>query len=269
MKQNQTRILASLTVAGALALGSSAASAQLAGYYIGVDGRQTIPSGTYAGLENPNYNRLTLLLNHGDHYHSKGIHLYTGPNLGADTATTISSSNYLPEGAAAPFSLTVGTGLYAGKLVSFFDPSSYQSNITFDFTDSLAGFSLGSDEQILHDSSGSRWNGSLGDAHVHLVLDFLTPGLNVGDAGNLSIMSNPGDDWHVSAGFAPTFWTELGAGEGVYIARFKLVDEEGIFGDSGTFEYRFQVTAVPEPSAFATLAGTAALGFAALRRRRR
>jgi PEP-CTERM motif len=258
-----------LALVAASLLGVSSASAQSAGYYIGYDGLTTITTGTYAGLANPNYNNLVLLYNHGDHYHGKGVYRYTGPNLGANTAVELNPSNYLPEGANPPILLSAGSGFYDGKLVSSFYAESEFSNLTFDFTDTLDAFADGSPEHVLHNSSGGRWAGLLGDAHVHLVLESVTPGLNIGDAGNLNIMSAPGDDFHLVSGFSPVFWTDANASEGTYGARFRLTDDENLFTDSGTFEFRFEVAAVPEPSSYAALAGLASLGLVAFRRRRR
>ncbi len=48
------------------------------GFYVGLDGFEILSTGTYAGLENPNYNRLTFLYVHrnenrpeSSHFHSK------------------------------------------------------------------------------------------------------------------------------------------------------------------------------------------------------
>ncbi len=285
MTQTSTRTLAFLTVAGALALAPSlsAHDTSIASYIVGVDGLATITSGAYAGLPNPNYGRLTLLFAHtypdapaGNHYHSKGVYRHTGPNLGPDTATEINPNNFLPEGALAPLTLSLATGgLYDGKLVSTIGSPS-DANYAFSFltlqdVDQLRDFDPGAPETILLNSSGGRWAGSISGADVHLELVFLTPGLNVGVGANLNAFSAPGDDWHLgdSFSFTPTFWTALNAAPGTYVAQFKLTDESGAFLESGTFEYRFEVVAIPEPSAFAALAGAAALGLAATRRRRR
>ena len=63
--------------------------AALVSYYIGVDGMQTIGTGEFTGMANPNANRLTFLYAHPDeetpansHYHSKGIFRYQ-PGTGA------------------------------------------------------------------------------------------------------------------------------------------------------------------------------------------
>lgn len=277
-------LAAAASVAALLASGavSHAKDPDIASYIVGVDSRTTIPSGTYAGLNNPNHNRLTLLFAHtyvdtpaSNHYHSKGVYVYTGPNLGASTATTVSSSNFLPEGTLPPLTLTLASGgFYDGKLVSAPIADPLDQNYAFSFltledVDKLRGFGPTDPETILLDSSSGRWNGSLAGADVHLELVFRTPGLNIGVGALTNAFVNPGDDWHLedSFSFTPTFWTEANVDIGTYIAQFKLVDENAVFGDSGTFEFRFQV--IPEPSAAAALAGFTALGLVATRRRHR
>lgn len=278
------RLIAPAFLAGALALATgttaSATDPNIGKYFVGVDGLPTILSGTYAGLPNPNFGRLTFLYAHtyeatpaSNHYHSKGRYEYFGPNLGADTATRVNPSNFLPEGNRPPLLLTPGFGLFAGKLASnpYTDPT--DTNYPFSFleiqdTGKLAGHAPGSPKDILFNSSGGRWNGSLLGADVHLELVFLTPGLNVGSLTALSIMANPGDDLHLEDSFAftPVFWTEANAALGTYIAQFKLTDANGLFADSGTFEFRFQV--IPEPSTYAAIFGAIVLALALLRRRR-
>jgi hypothetical protein len=249
-------------------------NAAFVSYYVGVDGLSTIASGAYAGLPNPNYNRLTFLYAHvypdtpaSNHYHSKGVFQYTGPNLGAgQTTTQINPASYLPEGTAPPLLMTVETGgMYEGKLVSApvaGNPFSFQ---TIQDTGKLSGFAPGSGESILLNSSANRWSGSITGADVHLELVSLSYGLNVGNSGLLNLFTNPGDNFHLddSFSFNPVFWSDADAEAGIYTARFKLTDESGNFGDSGTFEYRFNI--VPEPSS--ALLG--AVGVLALVRRRR
>jgi hypothetical protein len=284
---SSARVAAFATAALVLAAAPAALAKDpdIAGYLVGVDGLATIASGTYAGLANPNYQRLTFLFAHtyvdtpaSNHYHSKGIYRYTGPNLGSGTAVEVSTSNFLPEGNIAPVTLTLASGgAYDGKLVSapIAEPDARHpfSFFTIEDTGKLTGFVPGAPETILLNSSSGRWNGPLTGADVHLQLVSLTPGLNVGVGSLLNAFVNPGDDWHLedSFSFTPTFWTELNATPGNYVAQFKLTDEAEIFGDSGTFEFRFEVpaAAIPEPSAFAALAGLGALGLAATRRRAR
>lgn len=266
-----------LTAIGALAL-AVPAHAAIASYYVGVDTLQNFATGTYAGQANPNFGRLTMLYAHpnyttpsGSHYHSKGVYTLTGP-AGSPTITT-STSNYLPEGTVPPITLTTGTGLYGGKLVSnpytdTEDPGYHFSLLTLLDTQSLAGSTIGSAEQYLYNSSSDRWTGAIGDADVHLTLVGLSAGLHVGDAGSLTIgLETAGDDFHLgeSINFTPVFWVDGTAAPGTYTATFKLTDESDTLGESGNFEYRF--TVVPEPSSVLLLGGAALAGL--LRRKRR
>jgi hypothetical protein len=269
-------------VTAALAASAALASAHdLPSYIVGVDSLPTIASGTFAGLANPNYNRLTFLFAHtypvtpaSNHYHSKGVYRYDPASTAGSPVVQVNPSNYVPEGTNPPITLSLGTGDYAGKLVSTpLDSSSASyafSFMTIADVDSLRGFGSGSPEDILLNSSSGRWSASIAGADVHLELVFLSAGLNVGVGSNLNALDAPGDEFHLgdSFGFTPTFWTQLNAAPGTYVAQFKLIDESGTFGDSGTFEYRFEVAAIPEPSSAAALAGFAILGLALTHRRR-
>jgi hypothetical protein len=263
---------------------ASAHDLDIPSYIVGVDNLPTIASGTFAGMANPNYNRLTFLFAHtypvtpaSNHYHSKGVYRYDPASSAESPLIQVNPSNYVPEGANPPITLSIGTGDYSGKLVSNpLDPS--DAGYAFSFmtiadVDSLRGFGSGSPEDILLNSSSGRWSASIAGADVHVELVFLSDGLNVGVGSDLNAFVNPGDDHHLadSFSFTPTFWTEFDAAPGTYIAQFKLTDENGTFGDSGTFEYRFAVAAssIPEPSSTAALAGFAILGLAVARRRRR
>jgi len=79
------------------------------GIYVGIDGRQTIPTGVYTGLANPTANRLIFLFDHGDHFHGIGAYSYTGP-AGAPTIVPTSTNNRLPEitSGESPLPLTAG-----------------------------------------------------------------------------------------------------------------------------------------------------------------
>lgn len=248
-------------------------SAAIATYFVGVDSLATIASGEFAGQANPNYNRLTFLYAHtyettpaNNHYHSKGIYRYQ-PGSGAAPVIEMSPSNYLPETASKLISFTGGDGLYAGKSVAFRDPLLHESQIDLRDTADLGGFAAGTGENVLFNSSAGRWTGSFAGADVHLVLVSISDGLNIGSASALDIgLNRAGDEFHLGADvdFSPVFWTDGEALPGTYSATFKLVDEEGLFGDSGNFSFQFGV--VPEPSA-ALLSGLGVLGLL-LRRRR-
>ena len=271
----------------ALLASISAASAHdldIPSYIVGVDNLSTIASGTFAGMANPNYQRLTFLFAHtypvtpaSNHYHRKAIYRYDPDSTPSSPVVQVSPSNYVPEGANPPITLSLGTGFYAGKLVSNpLAPS--DSSYAFSFTtiadvDSLSGFGAGSPEDILLNSSSGRWSASIAGADVHLELVSLSAGLHVGDSANFDLVSGAGDEIHLGDDFAftPVFWTDASATAGLYTAQFKLTDESGTFGESGVFEYRFEVaaSAIPEPASAAALAGLAILGLAATRRRAR
>ncbi len=286
---NTSRSFARAGLAVAALLASAATSLAkdpaIAGYFVGVDGLANIATGTFATLPNPNHDRLTFLYAHTypanpatNHYHSKGIYRYAPSSTFASPVIEQSPSNFLPEGAIAPLTLSLASGgAYDGKLVSaplpVSDPRHGFSFMTIEDTGKLTGFGPTDGQTTLLNSSSGRWNGTLSGADVHLVLVGLTPGLNVGVGLDLNAFVNPGDDYHLADSFSfnPTFWTELNAAPGLYTAQFMLTDEEGIFGDSGTFEFRFEVAAtpIPEPSSAAALAGFVMLGLAAAKRRRR
>lgn len=262
------RSTVALAAAGFL-LTALKSDAALFSYYIAVDGQQTIPTGAYAGLPNPNANRLTLLYAHpeADHYHAKAVYRYQPGSPVGSPVIEVNPANYLPEGTRSPLAMTAGSGIYSGKSVVLEDTSDGYSLIDFRDTDDLAGFAPGTAEHTMFNSSSGRWTGSIAGADVHLVLVWKTEGLNIGSDSSLSIgLNQPNNEYHLSddVNFSPVFWTEQDAVPGVYVAQFKLVDEEGLFGDSGTFEFRFNV--VPEPSSALLAAGAAALGL--LRRRR-
>lgn len=249
------------------------ADAALFNYYVGTDSLATIAAGEFAGQPNPNAGRMTLLYAHhneitpaSNHYHSKGIFRFQ-PGSGAAPIIELSPSNYLPEGSNPPLLMGASTGIYDGKLTAIQDPGNDFSMITIKGVDDLMGFGAGTGEEFLLNSSGGRWAGSLAGSDPHLVLVSLSEGLNIGNATSLSLgLFEAGDDYHLGENpdFSPVFWTEANAELGLYTAQFQLVDEEGLFGDSGTFELRFQV--VPEPSSALLLGAAALLG---LSRRRR
>ena len=162
----------------------------LAGYYIGKDNRPIATTGDYKGLANPNYGKLTLLLNHGDHFHGIGAYDYTGPAV-SPTINDTNTNNRVPEtfSGEAPLKLKPGSGsLYGDKMVSHVYESEY-SNLKFQSIDSLAGHEPGSDEDVLFNSSGGRWNNLLSDTSIGLQLLSISDGLNVGDGQNANLFA--------------------------------------------------------------------------------
>lgn len=250
----------------------------MAEYYIGRDLRETIPSGTYAGLPNPNYNRLTWLYAHTyfstpntNHYHAKATYTYSGP--AASPVTVVSSGDFVPE-TGGRIQLLPGNGTFSGKWVSGL-------NVTEDFhdlrvlpVDTLAGFAPGSGQDILYRSGGTtptgRWMGSLAGSNISLVLTQITPGLSIVDSAGNTLVSNIGDSISLGAGnlvdFTPTFMTEAGF-QANYSAAFKLVDQGtanngGAWLESGSLVFN---VVVPEPAAVGLLAPL--VGMLGLRRR--
>lgn len=271
MKKNQLLSVALIGMGLTVSAQSQAHESGLAGYYIGIDGRAGITSGTYNGLANPNYGNLTLLLNHGDHYHGIGAYAYSGP-AGSPTTNDTNTNNRVPEISSldAPLALNWGSGsLYSGKLTSQNNSSEDYGNLTFAKVDSLAGHETGSEEQILFSSSGNRWSTLLGNTAIGLQLISATAGLFVGDHQTANLFAN-GDtislDSFLDDGFAPIFWTAANVPAGTYTAEFRLVGLNDASINSGRFYFDFAPVAVPVPAA-AWLFGSGLLGLLGLRRK--
>jgi hypothetical protein len=267
------KLSASLLVLGLGMSASAYAKSELAGYYIGIDGRVNIPSGTYAGLPEPNSGNLTLLLNHGNHYHGIGAYSYTGPAASPSINDT-NSNNRIPEtfSSEPPLTLNWGSGsLYTGKLTSQNNPSADYGNLTFARVDTLAGHETGSEEQILFNSSSNRWSTLLGTTSIGLQLISATPGLSIGNEQNTNLFAN-GDtlilDTYLDNGFAPIFWTAANAVAGTYTAEFRLIglNDESI--NSGRFYFDFAPVAVPVPAAV-WLFGSGLFGLLGLKHKRK
>ncbi len=269
MKCMKSKTLFTLAMAaGWLSAWASAASAQLAEYYIGIDNRTapfTAPAGDGGGAypDNPNYNRLTLLLNHGDHYHGIGAYTYTGP-AATPVLNDTSSNNRLPEtySGQSPLPLLPGAGLYAGKKTSQEVLGLTYSDLEMRNTQSLAGV-----DDILFNSSANRWKAAFDAAHIHIeLLSVSSPDLKVGSATNPNAFAF--GDAHLGDGneifsFTPVLWVDATAPAGSYWAEFQLTDLSGNFGNSGRFF--IDVQNVPEPTNLA-LGGLALLGVVMKRR---
>jgi PEP-CTERM motif len=238
-------------------------------FYIGVDGFPTLRSGTYQGLANPNFGRLTLLISHlsenpaSNHFHGLGSYSYAG-SASNPTINPTSANNRIPEISTKqpPLQLITGTGLYANRLISQESEAEY-SNLTMKSLASLLSYSEEGAKTLFNSSSG-RWKGSLGDATLGLELVSISDGLNVGTETTPSIFTKIGDTYTLGKGddvsFLPVFWTESSAQSGTYSATFRLRDlsSSATFKDSGTFNVDFAV--VPEPS---TLLGLGVTGLIA------
>ena len=270
-------------VAVATGLFASAVHAQLINYHVGRDNLQTLISGTYSGLANPNYQRLTFLrfnnLEVSDpatsHWHAIGTYIYTGP-AATPTIPSTNGNNRIPETFTgfAPLPLLPGSGIFAGKLVSGIPNATPQSQDHYDRLEmrpvqELASGPVGSTENFLYNSSGGRWNQPLGGgAKISLELLSHSPGLKIATQTGTQILINDldlfeigqGDDWS----FTPVFWTDGSAAPGTYSAQFRLVDGSGTYLPSGSFNLDFAV--VPEPGPLTLIA--VALTAAAIGRRR-
>lgn len=248
------------------------------GFYVGIDGRVTVPTGSFAGLAEANAGRLTLLLDYGsNHFHAIGTYSYTGPAPHPGVRDT-NRNNRIPEISSneAPVPLTAGSSLYDGKLRSNVGFSEY-SNLGVTSIQTLAGFGAGSPENILLNSSGGRWASSLSGVTVGLKLLSATAGLSVGTESVSNLFSSS-DTILLGHGntfeFKPVYWVEGSAASGTYSAEFQLVNLNPLspYEDSGRFYFDFSVATapVPEPGAYAMmLCGLGMLGLAMRRRARK
>ncbi|MBA2658099.1 MAG: PEP-CTERM sorting domain-containing protein [Nitrosospira sp.] len=273
-----TSIYASLAGLALLASFNASASARHdegIGLYIGNDGLATVASGTYAGLSNPNADRLTLLLDHGNHFHGIGAYSYIGP-VATPIVLPTNANNRIPEISSneTPLSLSAGSGLYAGTLRSAVGGSEY-SHLGIASIQSLAGHPAGGMVDVLFQSSSNRWSGPLNNVDIGIKLVESTPGLHVGTEAVKDIYGT-GDVFNLGAGnnfeFKPIYWVDASAPAGVYSATFELLNT-GIgssIKDSGTFHFDFAVSPVPEPSTYAMLvAGLLVMTWTARRRQQR
>lgn len=246
------------------------------GFYVGLDARATVPSGSYVGLPEANAARLTLLFDHGDHFHGIGTYSYAGPAPHPALLDT-NSNNRIPEGFSgeSPLSLTLGSGTYAGKLRSSVGGSEY-SFLGIASIQSLAGFASGSAEDVLFQSGANRWSSTLSGVSVGLQLVSATPGLHIGTetvdnlfANSDTILLGHGNAFE----FKPVYWVDGAAAAGTYSAEFRLVNlnPTSPYGDSGRFYFDFAVATapVPEPEHYALLiAGLPLVAWMARRRRK-
>ncbi len=232
-------------------------------FFIGLDGLNVLDRGTYAGLDNPNYNRLTLLFAHREedpttnHFHGIGAYSYSG-TVDNPIINSTSTNNRIPETYTnqPPLTLLPGTGIYRDRLISGLTNDEY-SNLKIEPIASLKN-APEPEDQYLYNSSNGRWQPSLEGATIGLQLASISNGLNIVNSGGVDILKSVGDIYTIgtsdSFSFTPTFWTDAAAPLGTYSATFKLVDlgsdnNRTAFKESGTFSFDFQVKKVPEPSA--------------------
>jgi hypothetical protein len=224
-------------------------------YFVAVDSLATLTSGTYAGLPNPNYGRLTFLFAHpseenpsSSHFHAIGAYSYAGP-VESPTVIPTNTNNRIPELSTGdlPLRLLPGTGVFEGRLASRPTGEEY-SDLRVASVQVLSGFPGDSIEGFLFRSSEGRWTAPLTDAVVALQRVSRTPGLHLAEATGAEVPPEglhalgAGDTFRV----APVYWTERTAPVGTYSATWKLVDVgtgETRLGESGRFTIDFRVPA--------------------------
>ncbi|MCU0532476.1 MAG: all3515 family Zur-repressed PEP-CTERM protein [Hydrococcus sp. Prado102] len=253
---------------------TTSASPDYEHYYIGLDGREFLTHGTYAGLANPNYNRLSFLAPHlepdptTNHFHAIGAYSYTG-SLDNPTVISTSTNNRIPEywTELSPIELLPGTGVFANQLITQKTDDEY-TNWTIAPVQSLLNYPDDRAAEYLYNSSEGGWQGSLGNAEIALELVSIAPGLGIADSTGRDLFDFVGDRYVIGQGddfsFTPVFYTSQSASAGQYSAEFRLVDvntanNRTLLAPSGTFAVDFQVRSrsVPESS---TLLGLGLLG---------
>jgi hypothetical protein len=230
MKSILVRSLQAIALAG-LTLSASQVRAQMVNLYVGLDTRQTLPSGTYAGLPNPNAGRLTLLHAHtypygqfqSGHYHAIGVYSYTGP-AGGPSINDTSAGNAIPEvyTTLPGNTLVPGQGeVWQGRLISRKTRERY-SDLRMRSVHSLAAFGAGSAEHFMFNSSGGTRTAPLTVASITLELVSKTEGLGIADTEGNPILANVGDRQVIGSGddanfeYLPVFWVEDTAEPGDY-----------------------------------------------------
>ena len=267
--------------------------ADLSQYYIGRDARPVVTTGTYSGLANPNFNRLTMLWADpvsanpsNNHYHSKGVYSYFGPNTGATTGVNpwnglFGTANIVPESPLiADILMRPGTGAFSGMLRTGFDDAAKFSNLEMRGVDDLSTYAPGTSEQFMFNSSGNRWSGLMAGSNISWELLNISPGLSIHDQSGTTIMSAAGQSYNLgnvgATGFRfkPIFAVSDSATPGTdFTATFKLTDSSTANAGSSWLEggqFQIQVTAVPEPTSIGLLVvGLVGIGVASRLKRGR
>ncbi len=254
-------------IGAAVWLAASLGQAQtMVNLYVGIDGREVLASGTYRGLPNPNYGRLTLLYAHyypygqfhRNHYHPIGAYSYTGPT-NAPVVLDTSSGNAIPEvyTGLPGVTLVPGTnGVWLGKLMSR-KTSDHYSDLRIRSVHSLSAYGEGSAERAMYLSSGGTRTNLMTGAVLALELISKSEGLNIADTNGTPILQAPGDRQIIGHGddfnfeYLPVFWVPENAEPGDYYAELRLVDVNDAggrtpFPPSGRFFFRFRVPPPPQ-----------------------
>jgi hypothetical protein len=250
------------------------ARADVITYYVGVDGRSTpfndLDGNAYP--DNPNFEHLSLLFHHGDHFHGLGLHSYSGP-AATPVLNDTNANNRTPETFTGlpPVRLLSGSGDFAGTYLSGL-LSSLPQNLEYGDYELRNVHSLAGEDDTTYHSADGRWDDAFAAAVISLELISATPGLNISFSGMPTLDLTPGNRYPLGAGdelfsLSPIFWVSGLAPFGTYSAEFRLIDESGQFGDSG--RYFIDVMTVPEPSTLGlTLLGAMAVARARRRHRR-
>lgn len=273
----KTFYAAGLLLAGSLFVGAAAQAAEpIRGsegisLYVGIDRLNTLTSGTYVGLANPNAARLTFLYDHFDHFHSIGSYSYSGP-ASAPVINSTNANNRLPEPytrispAHSAIPMTAGTGAFTGMwstaVMAAPTPAYEYSFLGIASIQSLT--SQGAAGNVLFNSSGGRWSGSFADVTVGLKLVSISDGLKVASGSTMDVFAGGVGSVLTLGGsgnllMMPTFYANGAALPGTYSAQFSLVNlgSNATVLDGGNFHFDMAVP-VPEPSTWALmLAGLA------------
>jgi hypothetical protein len=231
----------------------------LTDYFVAVDNLETLTSGTFAGLPNPNFGRLTLLVAHrspdepeDSHFHAIGAASYVNVEGGGQAVIETSTNNRIPEISTGqlplqllPRSLVDKRAKGNASLVSHPTETEY-SHLEIESIQVLNAFPPDSPEGLLFRSSNGRWTKPLDGAVVALQPISVTPGLRIANEAGKEIP--PAGVYELGEGntfsFFPTYSTTQKANVGTYSATFKLVDARSTgtpLQESGRFTFDFRV----------------------------
>lgn len=230
--------------------------------YVGIDGRQTLNSGVYNGLPNPNFGRLTYLYAHvypdtlpNNHYHGIGAWTYLGA-ANAAVATNSNAGNRIPETYTAlpPLTLVNATPnfpAYTNRLVSLKTEEHYSDTRLLPTWD-LRQYPTNTAEWFMFTSSAGTRTNSMANVKAALELVSKTTGLSIGVSTNVNMLVNPGDRLVLGEGNLweafPLYSVTNTAAPGTYTATLKLVDLNAVntaTNESGIFHLDFRVPEAP------------------------